>query len=421
MILSFEELTSIFPNYLWLELPSEAQQKAWEQSQNEVYSNAFACWNAYLNSLCLDTFVSWLKEAVDLQEAIEIWPQKSYLPSFWEVVNGTAITLGATRLVLIPSDKSNLLEFRIPQEWVDIPSWAANYYIAVQLNLEECWLRVWGYANYQQIQKQAKHDRMDGTYCVDREELINDLNVMWVARELYPYKKPQVKPQPSLPPAQIEKLVQQLSSWTPYSPRLDVPFHEWAAVLASDEFRQRLYRLRVENLQGASKTVAIAQPTQPRRTNLSQWFQNLFETGWESVDALLATNQRTLAVQFRSDSTLNELPVKRAKLIDLGMQLGNQAVVLLVGIAPEIDGKVSIRVQLYPAPGVTYLPSNLRLALLSESGTNLQEVVSRNSDNYIQLKRFKSLPGKSFSILINRDDASIQENFVIEALADKQP
>ncbi|PSO81051.1 MAG: hypothetical protein BRC41_15925 [Cyanobacteria bacterium QH_9_48_43] len=50
------------------------------------------------------------------------------LPSFWEVVNGTAIALSGVRLVLIPSEAADLSELRVPQEWVDIPSWGGDYY-----------------------------------------------------------------------------------------------------------------------------------------------------------------------------------------------------------------------------------------------------------------------------------------------------
>jgi hypothetical protein len=39
------------------------------------------------------------------------------------------------------------------------------------------------------------------------------------------------------------------------------------------------------------------------------------------------------------------------------MELKNQSVALLVGLAPETEQRVGIRVQLYPAGGQTYLPS----------------------------------------------------------------
>jgi hypothetical protein len=415
MTLHLNELTVIYPEQLWVELSTQEQEYAWQQTAQQPYSNAAARWTAFVNWLCLNTVLNWLKEDADLEAMPKVWPQSGELPSFWEVVNGTKITVGETQLVLIPSDKSNLEEFSIPQEWVDIPSWTANYYLAVQLNLEEQWLRVWGYATHQQIRNKATYNRLDRTYSLDREDLIADLNVMLVAREICPPRQPEVKPLPSLSAAQAEKLLEQLGKQTPYSPRLDVAFEQWAALVESDSYRQKLYQLRLEN-QKVVSSVAVAKPSQSLANNLSQWFDSIFEAGWQSLDTLFSPQQTNLAVQFRSDTGLNQARIKGAKLIDLGMQLGEQGIVLLVGLTPEDDDRVSIRVQLHPMPGDTYVPPNLRLVLLSQSGSILQEVTARSHDHYIQLKRFKSPSGKSFSIQVTLGDVSIKEDFVLQPL-----
>lgn len=157
----------------------------------------------------------------------------------------------------------------------------------------------------------------------------------------------------------------------------------------------------------------IRQPEQIKiGVNLSQWFQNLFENGWHSIEALLATNQENLAFNFRSASGLNEASVKRAKLIDLGLQLANQSVALLVAIAPEAD-RIAILVQLHPTAGETCLPPNIKLILLSEFGVAMQEVRSRSGDDYIQLKRFRGDPGECFNIQVAFGDISVTEAFTI--------
>lgn len=158
----------------------------------------------------------------------------------------------------------------------------------------------------------------------------------------------------------------------------------------------------------------IKQP-EPAKTgvNLSQWFENVFEAGWQSLEALLGTNQENLAFSFRSASGLSERQVKRAKLINLGLQLESQSVALLVAIAPEAERKVGILVQVHPVGGETYLPPNLTLSLLSETGDILQDVQSRSQDNYIQLKRFRGTPGESFNIQIAFGDATMTETFEI--------
>jgi len=147
------------------------------------------------------------------------------------------------------------------------------------------------------------------------------------------------------------------------------------------------------------------------RVNLSQWFQNHFEAGWQSLKALLGPDQDNLALGLRSTSQLGDT-VKGAKLVDLGLQLGSQSVALLVAIVPEADQKVSIVAQLHPM-GEDYLPPNINLALCSESGVTLQDVKSRSQDNYIQLKRFRGSPGECFDIQVAFGDACITETFVI--------
>ncbi|WP_315791802.1 DUF1822 family protein [Fischerella sp. JS2] len=410
MKLEMNDLMVLYPDKLWLELSAQEQQTAWQISAQNYYSNPAARWNAYLNCLCLNAFLDWLKEDPDLGETPSVWPNYHQLPSFWEFVNGTCLTLGDLRLVLIPSDKSNLTEFRIPQEWVDIPNWVANYYLAVQINLEENWIGVWGYTTHQQIRAKAKYDLMDRTYLLDEEDLIADINVMWVAQEVCSVQKPELKILPKLSSIQIEKLLKQLDDWTPDLPK-NVSEQEWMALLALDEGRQDLYQKRLAKHKG--NLVAY---NQPLVNNLSKWFQNVFEAGWHSFDSLVSSQQNTLAVQFRNDATLNEVRVKGAKLIDLGMQLRNTAVVLLIGLTSEIDEKVSIRVQLHPANEEVYLPPDLKLLLLSGSGNILQEVQSRSHDNFIQLKKFKSPPGKSFSLQVTLGDISIKEDFMLEKL-----
>jgi hypothetical protein len=411
MTLELDELTILYPEKLWLELSIQEQKKAWQLTAQKLYSHTATRWNAYLNCLCLNSFLTWLKEDPELGDNLQVWPDYNQLPSFWEVVNGTAITLGETRLVLIPSEKSNFTEFRIPQEWVDIPNWAANYYLAVQLNLDDRWLGVWGYATHQQIRKEAKYDPMDRTYSLDQEELITDLNVMWVAREVFSPKQLEVESLPTLSSVEVEKLLEQLGEWTVDLPT-EMSFEEWAALLASDESRQHLYQRRLVN----QKTNQV-EGDRSLVNNLSQWFDNIFEAGWQSCDAFFSSQQKTLAVQFRNQTALNEVRVKGAKLIDLGMQLGGTAVVLLIGLTSEWDEKFSIRVQLHPANEEVYLPPHLKLILLSGAGNILQEVESRCHDHFIQLKKFKSPPGKNFSIQIALGDISIKEDFVLEKLA----
>jgi len=390
MMLSFDDLAAIEPEQAWLEISLLDQIAALEQSQNQAYSNNAACWNAYQNYLCLKAFNIWLAAETDLPDRPTVWPHLSELPSFWEVVNGTVINLGETRLVLIPSETINLEELRVPQEWVDIPNWAAHYYLAVQLNLEERWLRVLGYATHYQLKHEGKYDPMDRTVCLNRESLVEDLNVMWVARELFTSRRLVVKPLPTLSSQKAEALLNQLSQPSPYSPRLDAPFEQWAALVANCDWRQHLYQRRSQYVNAPKPPV-----------NLSQWFQSIFAAGWQVVEELVVP---TVLVPVAKSADV----IRRAKRIDFG----DRAVVLIGTCTPEAEREISMLLQVQPTGGQTALPLNLQLSAFDKSGTIHREVRAKNADPVIELPRLIGFPGEQFSVKVALGDFSVTEDFV---------
>ncbi|MBH8574933.1 DUF1822 family protein [Nostocaceae cyanobacterium CENA369] len=159
---------------------------------------------------------------------------------------------------------------------------------------------------------------------------------------------------------------------------------------------------------------AVVQPASASQTrvNLSQWFENLFENSWMALEEIFASiDEKKFAL--RSVSSLSKVSVARARVIDLGLRVGNEPLALIVAIAPLPEQKVEVLVQLHPMGEKTYLPSNLKLYLQTESGEILQEVVSRSNDNFIQLKRFRGNSGESFNIQVFNGNLTIKETFVI--------
>ena len=154
------------------------------------------------------------------------------------------------------------------------------------------------------------------------------------------------------------------------------------------------------------------------RVNLSQWLENLFEAGWQSLSTLTGTTQPPLAATFRNSA---ETAIRRAKLIDLGVHLGAESVALLVAITPiaveatepGTEPTVEICVQIHPTGETRHLPPSLSLSLLSETGEALQTAESRHQDNYIQLKRFRGTPGECFDIKVAFGETYTTESFVI--------
>ena len=89
--------------------------------------------------------------------------------------------------------------------------------------------------------------------------------------------------------------------------------------------------------------------------NLSQWFKNIFEVGWETIETV-----PTLA--FRSN--LKPSHLKRCKLLQLGNM--GELVELIVTITPESNSNINIFVELKPGSNQLYLPVNLQLILIDE-------------------------------------------------------
>jgi hypothetical protein len=153
--------------------------------------------------------------------------------------------------------------------------------------------------------------------------------------------------------------------------------------------------------------------------NLSQWLANVFESGWQTVESLFNPAEPELAFRFRSadSATLTDIEqpsagIKRAKLIDLGMQLVGYPVALVVELVAESEERSSILLQVHPTGNQPYLPPFLQLIVLDESTEVFLEAQARSADNYIQLQ-FSGRPREQFSVKVALGDASIIEDFVV--------
>lgn len=161
--------------------------------------------------------------------------------------------------------------------------------------------------------------------------------------------------------------------------------------------------------------------------NLRQWFHDVFEAGWQTVESLLAPEQLTPAFRFRtpeqtseSEPEQSEAGVRRGKLIDLGMQLSGRPVALIVEITPAANQKTNVLLQLHPTGSQTYLPPNLKLVVLDESGAvfletqarSTDETRTRSGDSLIQLE-FRGSSEERFSVQVALGNAEVTETFVI--------
>ena len=461
-----EEITEAFSDELLLELSPEVIDAA--RSQTSKFSGDVSRWNAYLNNLCLHRLVRWFKEERDAEIIV---PPEAELASIWEVVNGTPITVDNNSVVIVPVEAIALEEFRVPQEWVDIPKWVANYYLAVQINPDDGWLNVCGYATHELLKTEGVYDESDRSYSLDKEDLVENLDVMWVAMELCPDEKLPVGPLPVLGVNRVESLLTKLSQNFGHSPRLEVAFPYWGALLENSVWRQELYRRRSAGV--VSRTL----------TSLSNWYQDLIETGWQTMEELAAQTPSPAVLAFRNRSLEKGTPEAIANLInliynssdegrlkvaaqrlgemelevgkrsevvdalihllgktnneetrwnaaetlwaiapdnpvsgirrikDLGIEIGGHSLGLMVAILPKPEQKFAVLVRLYSLSD-TCLPSGLKLIVFDEDGGEFLDAKARETDNFIQLK-FTGDSGEGFSIKIVLRDSEISEWFAI--------
>lgn len=488
-MLSENQLQKFESNKLCLEFEPAEQENAWQQAQCQ--SNPISRYTAYLNRLCGRTFLRWMEEWLAEEKSVaqpSLWPNEESLPAIWEVVTGTAIQFGNTRLLLIPSESDDLEELVVPQEWVDNPQWVADYYLAVSVNLdgdeEECWMQICGFTTHRKLKNEGRYHRQERTYSLAIQALTESLTVMQITFGLDVQEK--ILELPSLSTTEVAKILQVLGDASVYSPRLriDIPFEKWAVLLGNEQWRQQLYNRRTGNL--------IAAPSIPATNHLSQWFQNIFNTGWQEMEEVLdllgrhpanlgyrnanaarddltkpASSQqdaistliellqnsrdrstqlkivdllghiapnnkaaiqaltnllnhtqdnrtrREASVSLRKiDQSHSKAGIRRAKVIDLGLQLKQCQVVLVVTLMPEVQEKTNIHLRVYPVAQQPYLPPDLHLIVLDESEKTLLSVKSRSTDNAVQLE-FKGDPGDFFTVKLVFEHTEVTESFVI--------
>ena len=139
---------------------------------------------------------------------------------------------------------------------------------------------------------------------------------------------------------------------------------------------------------------------------MGDWLEDKVTAGWQTLEQLL-NNSAQLAWATRSRTT----SIQAGKFVNLGIQFSDQAVVLLVTAVSEVDEKIGVHIQVLPKGNQQSLPAQLTVALISSKEELLQEVTSREQDDFIQLRYFKGKPGIRFSIEISFGAVQVREAF----------
>lgn len=280
-------------NDLVLEIPTEIQNQA--ANKAKYFSHPSTRYQGYLNELCLGTVLQWLQE--EFTPSAKVWPNMTPMPNLWELLNGSAIVLDQKRIILVPTEAIDLSELRVPQEWVDIPTWSGDYYLAVQVEPDDCYVRIWGYCTHEQLKTKGNYEPSDRTYSLDSSDIISDMSVFFIARQLCPQEPTRIAlpPLPTLTPVQAQNLISRLSNPEILTPRLAIPFEMWGGLIENDDCRRALYQKRL----GLPEQLS---PTQWLQSGVSQIAQQF---GWGSVNLQLGVAGARSVTQTQPSTILS--------------------------------------------------------------------------------------------------------------------
>ncbi|MDF5720160.1 MAG: DUF1822 family protein [Rhizonema sp. PD37] len=324
------------PTDLILPIPPDIAQRS------ESFSNPTSLASASLNKLCLNAVLPWLQE--DLAPQAKPWPSITALPSFWEFVNGTAISIDGTRFVLVPSEAMDLGEMRVAQEWVDIPSFVGDYYLAVQVEPDDGYVRIWGYCTHEQVKSQGSYDSSDRTYSVDNVDMINDISVLMVAQQFCQEETTRrvVPSLPTLLPVQAQNLISRLQT-SHITPRLEIPFQLWGALIEHGGWRQSLYQRRL----GLQEQWSILEWVE---SGVSQFARSL---GWGSLSLQLSGAGVRSVEEIQSRVAMSRQLMIAGQLYDLTITAQN-------------EGESTWHFELRNATVGAAIPGGFKLRLLTE-------------------------------------------------------
>jgi Protein of unknown function (DUF1822) len=475
MVSTIEMLTEIYPEHIWIDLSKTGQIES-KLSPEQLRDRDYTLSQVDLNQLCMVAIKKWLGEVFDL-ELKSVFPcvlgEKENLEFISKLVNGFALQLGKTRLVFIPSQSIDLTEIEIPQEWVDLPNWAADYYVPIQVDVEGKYLHLWTFISHYDLKNNCEFDPVFRNYEITDDIETKNLDVLFTACELHALgeltpKRAAIAPLPTLASAEANELIKQLQEHrSGFSPRLELLFMQWGVILNDDREYLEKYsnpRILVSALSDKSKTRLVLTRWFDRQLNtihqdwksIGEFFtQPQWQTGlrgdldlskdWrnQSQEIINQVKELTICPQrnlmYRSvDKNTEELvhiiqntasqkerwemieylwaldPEHPAlpiyKIMDLGLFFQGEQLSLLVSIIRTKNGKLGILIRLSPNRDMTTLPSGIKLSRLDEWGNESRAVIAKDNKQQCLQLIFDADFSDLFSIcVILNDNQLIQE------------
>lgn len=178
----------------------------------------------------------------------------------------------------------------------------------------------------------------------------------------------------------------------PKADREEIPLSQWRSL--------EYFLERIEDLNAVTPV-----------TKLSHWLENVFETGWKSLEAIadiLDPEYKEPAMRFRKGKTKKNY-LEGSKLI--GLEKTGDRVALLVRFEPVSEEEFDVEVEVCQTGNKTYLPQDLKLAIIDETGESVMHAIA-NSVYNIQID-FSAEYDEIFQVQLSLGDTTITELFQI--------
>jgi hypothetical protein len=220
---------------LTLEIPEAAigaERDRLAQSASPSASQSGPQWRATIHRLALAAIEPWLAETLDCTP--RPWPNRSAQTGLWKWFDGAVLRCGDRRIVVLATTAIDRDELRVPQEWVDLPDWCADYYLAAQVDPEAGLVTLWSYASHGQL-KAGHYDSFDRSYSLTADHLYGEVALLGMVRdstraELAPIGLPTA--------VQAQLLIDRLAT-EPW-PRQSIPMAQWLGLISHGGWRQQL-------------------------------------------------------------------------------------------------------------------------------------------------------------------------------------
>ncbi|MBD2579886.1 DUF1822 family protein [Oscillatoria sp. FACHB-1406] len=146
---------------------------------------------------------------------------------------------------------------------------------------------------------------------------------------------------------------------------------------------------------------------------LNHWLKGVAETGWATLEELLAPSQYRPAFNFRRapiplSQDVNPVRAERAKLLQF--QDREEQIALIVRLIEEKISELDISVEILPSRS-HYFPSDVRLMILDENDRVALQAEAGGSEG-LEVK-FSGEPGERFSIEVVLGECKIAEQFIV--------